>query len=129
MINFKLNFLHICDSVLISNTGNISVINIFNTIFTPNFPAIHPKFTIFCNIIGDEVGRGNIKISIFDPEKKIIAEVPGEVVIASPNSEANFVANFLNILFTKEGEYLVEIKINEIKINEKDYFIKTKKIV
>lgn len=128
MANYKLNFLHICDSVLVSNTGNISLINIFNTIFSPNFPAIHPRFTVFCNIVGD-VGEPDIKISVLDSEKKIIAEVSGKININIPNSEANFIANFLNILFTKEGEYSVEVKIDNVKINDKDFFIKTKKIV
>lgn len=126
----KLNFLHICDNVIISNDGKVSLINIFNMIFSKTFPAVHPKFTIFCNMIGDDssVGEHDIKISIFDSSKILTTEVSGKIDVKGPSYEANFIANFLNILFPREDNYLIEVKINGIKVNEKDYAIKTKKV-
>jgi len=128
MSNFKLNFLHVCEQVIIDTTGNISVINIFNQINSLNFPAIHPKFCIFCNIIGYQTGRYDIEI-IINNENVPVATVKGKIEIASLKSEANFIANFINFRFDKEGDYGIEVKVDGNKINDKDYIVKLKKNV
>lgn len=76
MANVKLNFLHVCDQVLISE-GKASIINIFNEIKTSGFPAIHPKFAIITNVSGKP---GN-----YTQKMELVSEGGNSVVSVSGN--------------------------------------------
>lgn len=125
MGNIKLNFLHICDQVLISE-GKTSIINIFNIIRAVGFPAIHPRFAIITNISGD-AGLFEEKIEIMSPNNELIAGVSGRAEIKSDGAN-NFISNFINLKFPVEGKYWIRIRVGEITLTQKDeYFILVKK--
>jgi len=123
----KLNFLHICEQVLIGFDGKISPINIFTMISTMDFPTRHPKFSILTNI-SDEPGEHNQVVEIIHPEsKEVIASTGGKFEILG-SERHNFIANFINLAFPMEGEYGVRVLVDgRVISNENEYFILVKK--
>lgn len=126
MSKFKLNFLHVCDQVLISE-GKASIINIFNIINTKGFPAIAPKFFILSNTSG-ESGRHEEKIEIISSEDEVVASISNEIELKDDGSN-NFVASFVNLLFKKEGKYWIKISMGgDVLTNKDEYYFLVKKI-
>ena len=125
----KLNFLHICDQVLVSCDGKLSLINIFSEIKSPGLPVIYPRFSVLTNITGP-AGKYNQKIEIMTPsEDKSIAFTEGVSEIKSYGGN-NFIANFINIPFGVEGKYWIKVIIDGKSILSKkdEHFIWIEKI-
>ena len=122
MSKFKLDFLHICDQVIVDQDKKISIIGIFNKIKAFGFPAIHPKFSIFTKISG-AIGAYKQRIEIISTENNTpMASVIGDFEIK--NSEGSiFIGNFINMLFPVEGKYKIKIYIDDTIVNEGNYII------
>ena len=116
MENVKLNFLHVCDQVLISD-GKASIIGIFNEIKVANFPAAHPKFSIISGISG-KAGIYTQIIEILTPSGSNLAMVSGQSEIKRDMGKNNFVANFVNFVFSEEGKYKIVVKIDDEILNK-----------
>ena len=109
----KLNFLIVCETAFPSQEGNLNIIGIFENVFAPNFPAIHPKMTIVFNVSGN-IGEYAFDLSIKGPDKKeIIPSVRGGFNIAGQNTKFGFIGNLVNLKFTTEGTYSVDLSIND----------------
>lgn len=128
MGNIKLKNVYICENVIISFNGQLSLINIIPEITSTAFPAIHPKLTVLVNTLGDE-GSYEEKVEIVSVnEGKTIAMVNGKVEVKGPGGN-NFIATFINTVFSQEGKYWIKVSINgEPVSNESDYFIQLKKV-
>ncbi len=118
MANVKLNFVHVCEQVLISE-GKASIIGIFDEIKTDGFPAVHPKFSIISSISG-KTGIYTQIIEILTPSGSKLAMVSGQSKIEKDGGKNNFVANFINFVFPEEGKYRITIKIGDEILNESD---------
>jgi len=127
----KLNFLHTSDQAMISNDGKLSIIGIFTEINVHSTPAVHPKFSIVTNIIG-ELGEYEQTIAIIPPnEDNPIASVTGNSEIINDTGNV-FVANFINTMFRIEGKYWIKISVkkgsnSEVISNKNEHFILVKK--
>ncbi len=123
--DFILNCIHFCDQVIVNrNNNNSTIVNIFDTINARNFPALRPMLTIFCNVAGKERGSYRIEVRIKDCDgSEAIGVATGPLEIKLDGGEANFIANFLNVIFKKGGKYPVEIKIDSKTLDNKEYFL------
>lgn len=128
MANIKLKNIYICENVIIAFNGQLSLINIIPEITSTAFPAIHPKLTVLVNTIGDE-GSYEEKVEIISVnESKTIAVINGKVEIKGPGGN-NFIATFINTVFSQEGKYWIKVSINgEVVSNEFDHFVQLKKV-
>lgn len=118
MENIKLNFVHVCDQVIIAQeSNNVSLINMFNEIRTNGFPAVHPRFAVISNTLGPK-GSCIQEIEVVDPDGNTLATASGNTDYSGfgPN---NFVVNFSNFLFPKAGEYSFRIKIDGKLISDR----------
>ena len=123
----KLNFAHVCDQVIVAqDTNNVTLVNLFNEIRSKNFPAIHPRFSIISNTSGPE-GKYKQEIEIIDPDGNLVASSQGEVVY-SGSGPNNFIVNFINFIFQKQGKYSVRIKIGEDILQEEAASILVKQV-
>ncbi len=126
MADVKLNFVHVCDQVLISE-GKASIISIFDEIRTTNFPAVHPKFSIISNISG-KLGNYMQIIEILTPSGSKLAMVSGQSKIEKDGGKNNFIANFVNFIFPEEGKYKIVVKIGDDILNkDNDTYILVRK--
>lgn len=122
MENVKLNFLHVCENAFVSQSGNLNIIEIFDQINANNFPAAHPKLAIVSSFSG-EIGKYKETIEIVSPEGSIIAKVEkDEIEIVQSGGVANFIANFIGLIFSSEGKYKIRVTVNDQILSE-DKFI------
>jgi hypothetical protein len=128
MTNPKLNFIHVCENAFTSLDGKLNIIGIFNQINTINLPALHPRLMIVTSLAG-EVKKYSESIEIISPKGQIIAKAGNPIEIFKDNGSANFVADFVGIVFPEEGEYKIVVKTDEniINVDNNDSFILIKK--
>lgn len=115
MSNINIEFVHICENIIISKSSNLSLINIFNQISALNFPAIHPSLTVVIGVSGDQGDYPvNIKISQKGESNNVIdfkSDVPMKVP-ALPG-QGRFFTTFSPIVFKSAGSYEIEIKVQD----------------
>lgn len=125
MEDVKLNFLHICENAFVSQDKKLSVINIFNQIRASNFPAAHPKFSIVTNISGIE-GEYSEVVEIIAPNGEIVARAENNKMIIQKDGAANFIANFIGVVFPVDGKYKIVVKVNNILVDEENFILLSK---
>ena len=127
MAKIKLKNIYICESVIVSFNGQLSLINIIPEITAVAFPAIHLKLTVLVGIAGDE-GSYEEKIEIISPNDDVLAIVNGKAEIKGQGGN-NFIATFINTQFKESGKYWVRITVDgNILTNKDDHSILVKKI-
>ena len=114
----KLNFAIICDNAFTDKTGRLNIIQTFDSITTPGFPAIHPRLTITTSFkLEDSDSRTKdyiqtVIIEQRDP-KKAIARLETTNKPMEGIKNIQFVAYFVGIKFDQEGIYDVKIKLDK----------------
>lgn len=128
MSNIKLKNIFICENVVVSFNGQPSLINLISEITSNAFPAIHPKLSILVSITGDNGTTDSEKVEIISvDDKKVIAQVNGKAEIRGAGL-SNFVGNFINTVFPKEGKYWIKVMVGaDIITNENEHYIMVKK--
>lgn len=123
MGNIKLKFVHVSENAFFSKDNKLSIIGIFDKIFSNNFPALHPAFAISIGMTGKK-GIYKIAIEIISPpQKQSIVVVEKDIEIKQDNGSANFVANIVNLQLPNEGKYIIKIKLDDEIIDENNYII------
>lgn len=110
--NIKINYAHICDVAFLSQGGKANVIGIFKNIFSKDFPASHPKFSIIVSILVIKMrGVHTEAIKIFrSSDQKIIGpEIKVEFNVQNDSQELNFIGDIVNTVFEKPDEYGIKI--------------------
>jgi len=127
-MSIKLKNIYICENVIVSFNGQLSLINITQEIISTAFPAMHPKLTVLISTVGEEGTYGE-KVEIISLNNdESIASIEGKAEIKSQGGN-NFLANFINVIFKEPGRYWIKITIdNNVVTNEKDHSIIVKKI-
>lgn len=117
----KLNFIHVSENAFFSQEGKLSIIGIFDKIFSDNFPALHPAFAISLGMIG-ESGFHKIQIDVVSPQgQSIIPKIEKTIEIAQGGGGANFVANLVGLVFTESGKYVIKIAIDDKPADKNGY--------
>ncbi|PJA86575.1 MAG: hypothetical protein CO141_04045 [Candidatus Moranbacteria bacterium CG_4_9_14_3_um_filter_42_9] len=128
MANVKLNFLHVCENAFTSSDGKLNIIGIFNQINATNLPALHPRLMIVTSLAGEVKGYME-SIEIISPKGQVIAKAGNPIEIFKEDGSANFIADFVGIVFPDEGKYKITVKVDENIINadNNDSFILIKR--
>lgn len=126
MENVKLNFAHLCDMAFLSKEGKVNIIGIFKTIFSQNFPAIHPKFSVVISFLISKGSQGNhgIKIRMVKkdenksnmPDLNFNFEVSESAI--NQDGEMNFIFDAAGINFESPGEYEIIIILDDKEIKK-----------
>ncbi len=124
----KLKNIYICESVIMSFSGQPSLINLVSEISANSFPALHPKITVFSSIMGD-IGNYKEEIEIISLiDNTTIAKVEGTANIKDTGGN-NFIGTFINTIFPLEGKYWIKVTVNgDILTNKEEHLIYLKKI-
>lgn len=119
----KINYLIVCDQVILANDGTSSIINIFTTINFKKLPAIIPRLVILVNTKGEN-GKYKEKVQLVSPDGHVVAETVGEVNIIQEDGN-NLIANFIPMVFEKPGKYEIKVLENDTQLHEDgEYIIK-----
>jgi hypothetical protein len=107
----KIDFAVLCDYALIDQFGKLSVLGIFEHIWVPKFPAVHPRLHLVMRLKGrrTELGKHEILIRLVDDENEEIISSDGTVDFSEPPAgvleiEAGTVLVF-DVPFSRPGRY------------------------
>ncbi len=108
----KVNFLHICDSVIIDKmTGKASIIGIFENINGVSFPAIYPIMSLAVGFEG-EPGDYDIELVFLDEVGEILKISPVKIKIGS-NKKGNWVHNIVPYQIPRELTQKILLKYKD----------------
>jgi len=113
----SLNFTIICDDVRQEMGGKLSLMGLFENIYAPKFPAIHPRIAIMTEWANGQ-GEFGIKMRIVTPNgKTVIRETNSKMVLSSVNYRHRDVSVHLNVELKSPGTYWVENYLDDELIN------------
>jgi hypothetical protein len=114
----KLKFAIVCDNAFVDSDGRLSIIQAFDTIFAPNFPAIHPRVSIVTNY---SIESDTHKSPEYKQTLKMINVKTGKEIFkmeraikpsAGRDSYVQYIANILGVTFPNEGKYDIVAQLN-----------------
>jgi hypothetical protein len=115
----KIDFAVLCDYALIDQFGKLSVLGIFEHIWVPKFPAVHPRLHLVMRLKGrrTELGEHEILIRLVDDENEEIISSDGTVSFSEPPAgvmeiEAGTVLVF-DVPFSRPGRYEFFITVDD----------------
>jgi len=113
----SLNFTIICDDVRQEMGGKLSLMGLFENIYAPKFPAVHPRIAILTEWSGAQ-GEFGIKMRILAPDgKTVIRETKSKMTLNGVNYKHRDVSLHLNVEFKTPGTYWVENYLDDELIN------------
>ena len=113
----SLNFTIICDDVRQEMGGKLSLMGLFENIYAPKFPAVHPRIAILTEWSGGQ-GEFGIKMRILAPDgKTVIRETNSKMSLNGVNYKHRDVSLHLNVEFKTPGTYWVENYLDKELIN------------
>jgi hypothetical protein len=111
----------LCDAAT-DNAGKLNILGTFDTIYTNQFPAVHPQCAIALRMSFNKVeeGQHKVKLSFVDEDGKPVMPKPGfieiPVDVGVPDDtifvSRNFIFNFQQLKFEKEGLYSIDIAVD-----------------
>ena len=115
----NLKFAIVCDNAFTDPEGRLNIIQVFDTIFAPNFPAIHPRLSI---VTSYSLDKGDNKTEEYKQLLKIVNTKTGKEMFkleraikpnAGRDSYVQYIANIVGVTFPNEGRYEVLTQLNE----------------
>jgi hypothetical protein len=115
----KIDFAVLCDYALIDQFGKLSVLGIFEHIWVPKFPAVHPRLHLVMRLKGHrtELGEHSIAIRLLDEAEEELMSSDGTVSFSEPPAgvleiEAGTVLVF-DVPFSRPGRYEFLITVDD----------------
>lgn len=115
----KIDFAVVCDYALVDQYGKLSVMGIFQHIWVPQFPAVHPRLHLVLRVKGKrtEIGQHSVRIRFTGEGGVQILSGDGTVNFAEPPAgiteiEAGAILVF-DVPFQQPGRYQFEITVDD----------------
>lgn len=120
----------LCDAAA-DYQGRLSILGVFDTIFTANLPAAHPHCAVALRIRFSKIeeGKHSLALHIVDSDgKMIVPPLNGEfgIQLAGDGVEGaiNLVLNLQGLTFSSYGEYAVNLAIDSQKLDSLPFWVK-----
>jgi hypothetical protein len=110
----------LCDAATDEN-GKLSILGAFDTIYTPQLPAVHPQCSIALRVtfFGGDEGKHNLRLSFVDEDGRSIMPdfppIPVEVVLPDEMhfGTRNFIVNIQQLKFEAPGLYSIDVSLDD----------------
>lgn len=113
----SLNFTLICDDVRQEIGGKISLMGIFENIYSSQFPAVHPRLAIM-NEWSDGIGEFDALLRILSPDRKtVLREARTPLRLSDARLRHRDISIHLNIEFKEPGTYWIENYLDGLLVN------------
>lgn len=113
----SLSFTLLCDDVRQEVGGKISIMGIFEDIYAPVFPAVHPRLATI-NEWSDGAGEFETALKILSPDRKtVVRETTTRLKLGDARHKHRDIAIHLNIEFKEPGTYWVETYLDGSLMN------------
>lgn len=117
----KLNFLHICEYAHVSD-GKLSIIDVFDNIWSAKEPITNPKFFIVTNVTYKDRRSFNLSVKIFHPiTENEIAGTSKEITKDNESGSHNLISMFINTSFPNWGRYKIKVFIDNNELDGNYY--------
>lgn len=109
-----LNFVHLCDTAFLSQSGNLNVIGIFENIVAGKFPAVHPSFTVVTSLKGDR-GEHRLYVRVINSEtgSEISQAIDLGFAITDETKNLGFINTIVGSRFEGPGSYEVHLFVDD----------------
>ena len=110
----------VCDQIITDRvSGKQSLIGMFSTIHTRQFPVIHQQLCVHVSLT-DGHGKTPLLIRIVDSDeaRKPLVQGQGIVEFKNPRAIANLALQFHGLTFPESGEYRVQLFCKETLLRE-----------
>jgi hypothetical protein len=109
----------LCDAATDDN-GKLNLLGSFDTIFTPQLPAVHPQCAVALRVTfnpGDE-GPHKFKLNFVNADgHSIMPPIEIPVAVALPDDvhflTRNFIINIQQLKFAEAGLYSVDVRLDD----------------
>ena len=123
------NYFVICENVLTDDKGRISLINIYDVIYSRGFPAVHSSgFKVAANfdVVGvDKKLEQPVKFSLSDPDGQTVVESAAHISLpASKKQKRGILLGGSPIALTKAGTYVARLELVGVEAFEQELFVK-----
>src|SRR4051794_2302205 len=105
----------LCDAAA-DYSGKLNILGTFDTIFSGQFPAMHPQCSIALRVVFNkmEEGKHELKLNFVDEDgKSIMQPIPMPVEVVVPGDATfvsrNFVVNMQGLRFEQPGLYSIDL--------------------
>ncbi len=120
----------LCDAA-VDYQGRLSILGVFDAIFAANLPAVHPQCAVALRIRFSKVeeGKHNLTLHIVDYDgNMIIPPLNGDFGIQlignDQHGAINLVLNLQGLSFSRYGEYVVNLAIDNHKLDSLPFWVK-----
>lgn len=117
----SLGFVLLSDSALVSSDKKLSVIGIFDQIFTNKTPAMHSKMHLVGMVKGKPDSSHEIRVRIEDPNGNELIPIQKLDTTLGSNGQSNLLYEFVNLPLPLPGKYKVELIENEAPIGTAEF--------
>jgi len=101
-------------------SGKWSLLGLFNSITTSGFPTVHPQMFVYLAIQGAQ-GKVPLRMQVVasDRKEEPLFKIEAELTVGDPRIVAELVVPFQRVTFTKPGEYLFQVYLNNQFLGER----------
>ena len=109
----------VCDYALIDQFGKLSMLGVFENLWIPQFPAVHPRVHLVVRLKGKrtEIGDHTIRIRFVSDEGKEIINGDGVVTFNEPPAGITEIESGTVLVFDlpleKVGKYQFEVLVDQ----------------
>ena len=109
----------LCDAAT-EDHGKLNLLGSFDTIYTPQLPAVHPQCAVALRVTftGGDEGQRKLKLNFVNADGHAIMpsiEIP--VAVELPDDvhfvTRNFIVNIQQLKFAEEGLYSVDVRLDD----------------
>lgn len=105
-----LRWAEICDYVIEGAHGKIGLIGLFDTLFAPSFPAVHPDFWVACKMEGSPNEAVALEMDIVAPDGELMAHLGPLQGKIGRGGHHYLVGRIMAPNFEKPGRYEIRIR-------------------
>jgi len=113
----NLNFTLLCDDVRQEAGGKVSLMGIFENLYSSHFPAVHPRLATV-NEWTEGTGEFDATLRILSPDRKtIIRETITRLKLVDARYKHRDISIHLNLELKEPGTYWIENYIDGLLVN------------
>jgi hypothetical protein len=113
----------IADQFIVDTGGKFSIIGVWENLFAPTFPAVHPVMFILTMWKGDPNSSITVETRIWSPNKALLMSTGTGLVRLSPAGKGINVNQVFQTQFPMAGSYRVELLANGTSVHSYDLTI------
>ena len=122
-MTIKSKFFVLCEDYRVDDKQRPSIINMYDSIFAPEYPATHPLLKYASNIEiknAKDAKHVEIQLKLIGPDDETIFESPLQEAAIVPNMEDQIIGSVFDVQmvpFAKAGRYTATLTVNGDKID------------